>query len=157
MAKYHIDLAGNPGVCRATKRCPYGDLERDHFTSPELARKSYEIENTPHRLELTYEIKEVFNNVGPRQLPNRAWVTLRRALEDNQFSQHDLGIALTAIDEERVKLTQLTQKPIYEWGDEEQAASNDLGRVSRIASLLSGQAISWENDRRAQMAHEESK
>jgi len=43
MTKYHINPeTGNPGVCRATKRCRFGDLESDHFESKEAARAAFE-------------------------------------------------------------------------------------------------------------------
>lgn len=42
MAKFHLNPKGAPGVCRARKTCPYGDLEKDHFGSEEEARKAYE-------------------------------------------------------------------------------------------------------------------
>lgn len=42
MARYHINGKGEPGVCRATQKCPFGDLQEDHYSSPEEARKGYE-------------------------------------------------------------------------------------------------------------------
>jgi hypothetical protein len=43
VAKYHINPeTGNPGVCKATKRCRFGDLETDHYTSKEAASAAYE-------------------------------------------------------------------------------------------------------------------
>lgn len=43
MARYHINpKTGNPGVCRAVKSCPFGDLEADHYESKAAARSSYE-------------------------------------------------------------------------------------------------------------------
>ena len=40
--KYHINpTTGNPGICRATKFCPFGS-EADHFGSKEEARAAYE-------------------------------------------------------------------------------------------------------------------
>jgi len=42
MAKYHINEAGNPGVCKArTKPCPFGG-ESDHYADPMEARRIYE-------------------------------------------------------------------------------------------------------------------
>jgi len=43
MAKYHVNPeTGEAGQCRARKNCPFGDLEADHYTSPEAAREAYE-------------------------------------------------------------------------------------------------------------------
>lgn len=42
MARFHINEKGEPGMCRATKRCPYGDLEKDHYPSATKAREAYE-------------------------------------------------------------------------------------------------------------------
>lgn len=43
MSRYHINQAtGKVSACRATKRCPFGDLEKDHYKSPQAAREAYE-------------------------------------------------------------------------------------------------------------------
>lgn len=43
MARYHINpQTGDPGVCKAMVKCPYGDLDKDHYDSKEAARKAYE-------------------------------------------------------------------------------------------------------------------
>src|SRR5690606_16781883 len=107
MAKYHIDPAGNPGLCRATKRCPFGDLTQDHYESEPMARKAYEIENTMRLLSLDDATKNILDEVGPRQLPNRAWATLRRAIEDDRFTMHSLDTANAALSEEWEKLNKI--------------------------------------------------
>lgn len=44
MSKFHINPeTGDPGVCTAEVKCPFGDLEADHYPSPEIARVTYEI------------------------------------------------------------------------------------------------------------------
>lgn len=44
MERFHINPeTGEPGRCTAQIKCPYGDLETDHYPSPEIARLSYEI------------------------------------------------------------------------------------------------------------------
>lgn len=44
MAKFHINSeTGNPGVCTAKIQCPFGDLEADHYPSPDTAREAYEV------------------------------------------------------------------------------------------------------------------
>lgn len=43
MAKYHVNPdTGEVGACRARVRCPFGDLEEDHYPSREDATKAYE-------------------------------------------------------------------------------------------------------------------
>jgi hypothetical protein len=43
MTSYHINPAtGNVAACKATKQCPFGDLQKDHYTSAEAARAAYE-------------------------------------------------------------------------------------------------------------------
>jgi hypothetical protein len=45
MPRYHINpRTGNPGICRAEKSCPFGDMESDHYSSKEAAREAYELE-----------------------------------------------------------------------------------------------------------------
>lgn len=39
---YHINLQGEPGVCKATQVCPFGDFETQHYTTAEQARAAYE-------------------------------------------------------------------------------------------------------------------
>lgn len=42
MATYHINPeTGNPGLCKAVQRCPFGASD-DHFSTKEDARKAYE-------------------------------------------------------------------------------------------------------------------
>src|SRR5579875_3211223 len=43
MARYHINEQGNPGLCKATVRCPFGDAS-EHYSTPEQAREAYEIQ-----------------------------------------------------------------------------------------------------------------
>ncbi len=43
MVSYHINpKTGNPGICRATKFCPFGSMEGEHFASKAEARAFYE-------------------------------------------------------------------------------------------------------------------
>lgn len=52
MAKFHINpKTGNPGTCTAEKNCPYGDLEADHYPTPEIARTAYEVKMKTQELE----------------------------------------------------------------------------------------------------------
>lgn len=45
MPKYHVNDKGEVGTCRAKKRCPFGDIDLEHFSSKEEARKYYESVN----------------------------------------------------------------------------------------------------------------
>lgn len=42
MNKYHITPAGDASPCHAQKRCPFGDIEADHYDNAEAARAAYE-------------------------------------------------------------------------------------------------------------------
>lgn len=42
MARYHINPAGDVGVCKAAVSCPFGDMEADHYGSKDEARQAYE-------------------------------------------------------------------------------------------------------------------
>lgn len=48
MTKYHLHPeTGDPGVCKAKKNCPFGDMETDHYSSAEAAREAYEAKQRP--------------------------------------------------------------------------------------------------------------
>ncbi len=43
MARYHINpKTGNPGICHAVRKCPFGDIESEHYSTKEEARAVYE-------------------------------------------------------------------------------------------------------------------
>lgn len=42
MTRYHVNNAGDTGVCRAKTKCPFGDMESDHYDSAPEARAAYE-------------------------------------------------------------------------------------------------------------------
>lgn len=42
MTRYHVNRAGDPGVCRAKTKCPFGDMEADHYDSVPEARAAFE-------------------------------------------------------------------------------------------------------------------
>ena len=45
MAKYHINPeTGNASKCGATFKCPFGDLDRDHYATAAEARKAFEVQ-----------------------------------------------------------------------------------------------------------------
>lgn len=47
MAKYHINSKGEPSVCKATKKCPFGESS-DHYSTKTEARKAYEATQVTH-------------------------------------------------------------------------------------------------------------
>lgn len=51
MSKFHINDEGNPGPCSAEFRCPFGDLDDDHFSSPQEARDAYEVKMNNQMIE----------------------------------------------------------------------------------------------------------
>lgn len=48
MPRYHLNKKGNPGVCKATVSCPFGDINDDHYSSMDEAREVYEKEMQPY-------------------------------------------------------------------------------------------------------------
>lgn len=43
MAKFHVNPeTGHASQCAATFKCPFGDLENDHYATAAEARKSFE-------------------------------------------------------------------------------------------------------------------
>jgi hypothetical protein len=155
MAKYHLDPAGNPGICKATKRCPFGgDLQKDHYPSEAVARKAYELENETHPLEFDDKAKEVFEAIGPRQLPNRMWATLRHAIMDNEFSEHDLNIAVVAINEEWQKHAPVLAKHVRDWDADDRHSATVVANIGRLAAILSNKAESWEKERHDRLEKE---
>lgn len=51
MSKFHINDEGNPGPCSAEFRCPFGDLDDDHYSSPQEARDAYEVKMNNQMIE----------------------------------------------------------------------------------------------------------
>ncbi len=52
--RYHISpRTGNPSICRARGKCPFGDMQSDHFDSREAAREAYE-ERMKNRTQLSF-------------------------------------------------------------------------------------------------------
>jgi len=59
MSKYHVNYKGEPGVCKASRNCPFGGPE-DHFPTPEKAREAYELQmaNTDYLSTVKKKINE---------------------------------------------------------------------------------------------------
>ena len=58
MTKYHINSEGNAGKCSATFRCPFGDMENDHYASAKEARNVYEQRMENEALEIENKKQE---------------------------------------------------------------------------------------------------
>lgn len=68
MANYHINPeTGDPGVCRARTKCPFGDIQIDHFTSKKEARDYYELEQN-----LLEQVKQVKVNLKQHPITKQA-------------------------------------------------------------------------------------
>ena len=71
MAKYHLNPeTGNPGICKATKRCRFEGLT-DHYGSKEEAQAAYEAENAAFaaKVPTTTAMLEPFSKSIERALP----------------------------------------------------------------------------------------
>lgn len=154
MSKFHVSLKGDVGICKATKRCPFGDMETDHYKSAAMAQRAYELENTLHEVRFSSKHKEILNEIGPRQLPNQAWNTLSKSLTSNRFSELDLEIAVTALADEYQKLATETNKPLHLWGDEGRLAARELANVLNAASEISLKIEQLSEDRHNQLSLE---
>jgi hypothetical protein len=42
MARYHINYKGNPGICHAKNKCPFGDIKTEHYSSKDEAQEAFE-------------------------------------------------------------------------------------------------------------------
>ena len=58
MARYHINHRGEAGLCKAQRKCPFGDLATDHFDSPEEARAAYELKASQLPTASEFEVLE---------------------------------------------------------------------------------------------------
>lgn len=85
MARYHISPhTGDPGVCSAKINCPYGNLETDHFDTPEAARAAYETgQLEPAFATLRRALDKVtdtaFESAGDNPLPSTEYLRSRLA------------------------------------------------------------------------------
>lgn len=81
MPRYHVNPeTGEPGLCRAKKACPFGNLEVDHYNTRTEARKEYErrMEDPVQRTIETYNEKvEHYIEGSPKDVSPTmgAWMT----------------------------------------------------------------------------------
>lgn len=71
--RFHISPhTGEPMLCRASRKCPFGDLEKDHFPDKETARIAYE-DRMSHKTLTSYAPGQIRVEALPRgmkQSPN---------------------------------------------------------------------------------------
>jgi hypothetical protein len=68
MARYHINLeTGEPGLCRATQKCPFGDAS-EHYASKDEARSAYEIIATAEIQRVTGRASKSRINFDPSRM-----------------------------------------------------------------------------------------
>lgn len=155
MAKYHINMAGEPGVCNARKKCPYGDFETDHFRSPQEARRSYELENEVHNMTVDEKLRELILNIAERQLPNASRVVLRNALYDGRMSEHELNIGVVALSEEWDKYApSLVNKRPFEFEKDDLDSLHVIEQIARPLRLLTERSIRMKEARLKQLEEE---
>ncbi len=66
MARFHVNPeTGNTGSCRATKHCPFGDFEKDHYDTAIEAREAYE--KSMKGFQTDFELEEDF-------IPKRSYI-----------------------------------------------------------------------------------
>lgn len=147
MPKYHISPAGEPGVCNARKRCPYGDMEQDHYESPQEARRSYELENETTKLGLGTDIRFTVLEIAARQLPNASRVALENAILSERMSEHTLNIAVTALDEEWKKLSGKLNGGPFHWDVDDIETASSLEKVISVTRPLLRRAIAMKQER----------
>lgn len=144
MAGYHIDPAGNPGRCRAKVKCPWGDLAEDHYPSERAARRAYELEYKTYSYHFGAKAQKLLEDIGPRQLPNRAWVSLRNAIDNDRFSIHELELARVVFTEEQEKLERVKATPEGNWDKEElDAARDELPEIEKNIEAIEEEIRQW--------------
>lgn len=144
MAKFHIDPSGNPGKCRARIRCPWGDLEADHYPSERTARKAYELEYASEIHRFSAKTGALLAEIGPRQLPNRMWISLREGVLYNHWSVHEMELAAVTFGEEQEKLNGLLEKtPKEQWSSIEQEAAENLPLINESKAEILSELTAW--------------
>lgn len=84
MSKFHVNDEGNPGPCGANYNCPFGDMDSDHYSSPQEARNAYEVKMNNQMIEtLTNRNAELENSI----------VLTERQLELQDTGDFDYDIA----------------------------------------------------------------
>lgn len=106
MAKYHITIKGEPGVCRASKNpCPLGG-ESEHYASKEEARNAYEARmadessNTAKSQRLAETLRKQKQLATESKRVDKAWAVLSNTNDPND------AIAMSAAWEEVKDLPQ---------------------------------------------------
>jgi hypothetical protein len=89
MARYHINpKTGNPGLCTAKNQCPFGDLDKDHYSTRRSALEAYE-KNQSHQL-LPGLTKQRASSISSQELLDRAGTHVREILENETYNHVEL-------------------------------------------------------------------
>lgn len=154
MPKFHARFDGQTEPCKARKHCTYGAIEGGHYPTAEMAERAYILKHTEESTIVSLATRKVLSEIGPRQLPNRSWVTLSNALYENLFSEYTLNHALTTVSCEWEKLSAVTSKRLSSWGPAERDAAKGLAELAYAASELSKLAEAFETSNDAKLRYE---
>lgn len=119
--RYHISDDGVARACKAVHRCPYGDLETEHYGSPEEARAAYE-----------HSMSE--NQLRPgvtRQASALRKTALTAPVLDKNFGLNESKKALVAVQQARAGYVTREHK------SELTAAFSSAGAKNLMAELFS--------------------
>lgn len=90
MSKFHVNPnTGNVAPCTAKAKCPFGDLEKDHYATPELARAAFESTqntsfHTTRKKTLTFD--ELKNRVLPEDTEKAIEAVMRDVASQSNYS-----------------------------------------------------------------------
>lgn len=95
MARIHINDQGNPGICHAKVKCPFGDMLTEHFDSKEEALLAYEKRNKDAEIPLSLSMSQIQNEimgevvaVGERR--QKVQSVFSKLTPDSNASQRDI-------------------------------------------------------------------
>ena len=76
MPRYHINNKGEAGLCFARKNCPFGDLERDHYSDKNEAILAFESKNQDQMFQTFKRGKDPLNYVKVRDILSGEYVII---------------------------------------------------------------------------------
>lgn len=119
MARYHINpKTGDPALCRAKIKCPFGNFESDHYDSKESARTAYEERQDALirvREEFSQEMTDVVSSLevshGEYYLPRGVYSHINRHVQFEYFTRNfiknrfeEIASSSTSLSEEFVSV-----------------------------------------------------
>jgi len=109
MAKYHVNGAGDPGVCSAEKgNCPFGGADQ-HYTTKDGARKAFEklVSETPPPVIDRREVRfQKYTSPEELQKVSRRLAFTFKDRPESKIKvkdRHDYGLGVTVIGYDREK------------------------------------------------------